>query len=34
MPPEGDRIKVQENWDLVNYVRSLAKQKTDPEQKP
>jgi len=28
MPPEGDRVKVDENWDLVNYVRSLAKEKT------
>ena len=27
MPPEGDRIKPEENWDLVNYVRSLAKTK-------
>ncbi len=27
MPPEGDRIKVEENWDLVNYVRSLSKGK-------
>jgi len=25
MPPEGDRVKPEENWDLVNYVRSLAK---------
>jgi mono/diheme cytochrome c family protein len=25
MPAEGPRIKVEENWDLVNYVRSLAK---------
>jgi mono/diheme cytochrome c family protein len=25
MPPEGPRIKPEENWDLVNYVRSLAK---------
>jgi mono/diheme cytochrome c family protein len=25
MPPEGPRIKTEENWDLVNYVRSLAK---------
>jgi mono/diheme cytochrome c family protein len=32
MPPEGPRIKPEENWDLVNYVRSLAKPK--PEQKP
>jgi mono/diheme cytochrome c family protein len=29
MPPEGDRVKVQENWDLVNYVRSLAKKKPE-----
>ncbi len=34
MPPEGPRIKVEENWDLVNYVRSLAKAKDDPAQKP
>ena len=27
MPPEGTRIKPEENWDLVNYVRSLAKAK-------
>lgn len=27
MPPEGDRIKPEENWDLVNYVRALAKTK-------
>jgi mono/diheme cytochrome c family protein len=27
MPPEGDRIKPEENWDLVNYVRSLSKGK-------
>jgi mono/diheme cytochrome c family protein len=24
MPPEGGRIKPEENWDLVNYVRSLS----------
>jgi mono/diheme cytochrome c family protein len=39
MPPEGDRIKTEEGWDLVNYVRSLAKKgateaKTDSEAKP
>ncbi len=34
MPPEGDRVKPEENWDLVNYVRSLAKPKSEPEQKP
>ena len=33
MPPEGDRVKPEENWDLVNYVRSLAKTKSEPEQK-
>ncbi len=32
MPPEGDRIKPEENWDLVNYVRSLAKPKPEPKQ--
>lgn len=32
MPPEGPRIKTEENWDLVNYVRSLAKKK-DADQK-
>ena len=29
MPPEGSRIKPEENWDLVNYVRSLAKPKAE-----
>jgi len=29
MPPEGQRIKPEENWDLVNYVRSLAKKGAD-----
>jgi len=33
MPPEGPRVKTEENWDLVNYVRSLAKKK-DADQKP
>ena len=33
MPPEGPRVKADELWDLVNYVRSLAK-KTAPEDKP
>jgi mono/diheme cytochrome c family protein len=32
MPAEGPRVKTEENWDLVNYVRSLAKNK-DAEQK-
>jgi len=34
MPPEGQRVKTEENWDLVNYVRSFAKKKPDAEQKP
>ena len=34
MPPEGPRIKTDEGWDLVNYVRSLAKKKPEAEQKP
>ena len=34
MPPEGQRVKVEENWDLVNYVRSLAKKRAEAEQKP
>ena len=33
MPPEGERVKPEENWDLVNYVRSLAKPKPDSDQK-
>jgi mono/diheme cytochrome c family protein len=27
MPPEGDRVKPEKLWDLVNYTRSLAKKK-------
>jgi mono/diheme cytochrome c family protein len=26
MPPEGDRLKAPELWNLVNYIRSLSKQ--------
>jgi mono/diheme cytochrome c family protein len=29
MPAEGPRVKTEENWDLVNYVRSLAKKEAD-----
>jgi mono/diheme cytochrome c family protein len=25
MPPEGDRAKDEDIWNMVNYVRSLAK---------
>lgn len=34
MPPEGPRIKTEEGWDLVNYVRSFSKKKAEAEQKP
>ena len=33
MPLEGDRVKAEQIWDLVNYVRSLAK-KTPSEETP
>ena len=33
MPPEGNRVKSDEVWDLVNYIRSLAKKKVLPEDK-
>ena len=33
MPPEGTRVKPEENWDLVNLVRSFSKKK-DAEEKP
>ena len=33
MPPEGPRVKTEENWDLVNYVRAFAKKKSEAEQK-
>jgi mono/diheme cytochrome c family protein len=33
MPPEGDRVKPDQLWDLVNYTRSLAKKKAS-EEKP
>lgn len=34
MPPEGDRVKTDELWDLVNYIRSFARKKPESEQKP
>jgi len=34
MPPEGDRVKAEQLWDLVNYVRSLARKQAPAEQKP
>ena len=33
MPPEGQRIKVEENWDLVNYVRAFPNKNADADQK-
>jgi mono/diheme cytochrome c family protein len=33
MPPEGKRMKSEGLWDLVNYVRSLAKKTAPPEDK-
>jgi len=33
MPPEGTRLKSDELWSLVNYVRSLAKKNAAPEDK-
>jgi mono/diheme cytochrome c family protein len=34
MPREGDRVKPERLWDLVNYVRSLAKKQPPAEPKP
>jgi mono/diheme cytochrome c family protein len=31
MPPEGDRVKSEQVWDLVNYVRSFSKKKAAEE---
>ena len=38
MPPEGDRVKPEQIWDMINYIRSFAKPaaeatKTPPEEK-
>ena len=32
MPAEGTRVKPEENWDLVNYVRAFAKKDADTKQ--
>jgi len=34
MPPEGDRLKTNELWNLVNYIRSFAKKKPSEEKPP
>jgi mono/diheme cytochrome c family protein len=34
MPPEGDRLKPTELWNLVNYIRSFAKKAQPGEKAP
>ena len=34
MPPEGNRVKTEQLWDLVNYVRSLARKQPAAKEKP
>jgi len=34
MPPEAGRVKDEELWDMVNYVRTFAKKGTAAETKP
>lgn len=34
MPPEGDRVKAEQIWDMVNYLRSFAKGKASSEKAP
>lgn len=34
MPPEGNRLKSDGLWNLVNYVRSLPKKEPPPQSKP
>ena len=34
MPLEGDRVKPEQLWDLVNYVRSLSRKQRPAEPKP
>ena len=34
MPPEGNRVKTEQLWDLVNYVRTFAKKQPPAESKP
>jgi mono/diheme cytochrome c family protein len=33
MPPEGDRVKSDDMWDLVNYIRSLTKKNVADDKK-
>jgi mono/diheme cytochrome c family protein len=34
MPPEGNRVTPEQLWNLVNYIRSLARKQPPPEAKP
>jgi len=34
MPPEGERAKPDDIWNLVNYIRSFSKKETSTESKP
>jgi mono/diheme cytochrome c family protein len=31
MPPEGDRVKPERIWDMINYIRTFATEKPTPE---
>lgn len=33
MPPEGDRAKPDEVWNMINYIRSLARKEFPPKDK-
>lgn len=33
MPPEGDRAKPDDVWNMVNYIRSFAKKEAPPKEK-
>ncbi|MBZ5719993.1 MAG: cytochrome c [Acidobacteriia bacterium] len=33
MPPEGDRLKPDELWNLVNYIRTFSPKKNPPDEK-
>jgi mono/diheme cytochrome c family protein len=33
MPPEGDRLKAEELWNLVNYIRSFSPKKSAAQEK-
>jgi mono/diheme cytochrome c family protein len=34
MPPEGDRAKPDEVWNMINYIRSFARKEAPPKEKP